>query len=184
MFALNFVGPSYSSTKRENNKEVQFIIGEHDMIFKCVSEIYRESKAAYGITRAVPVILAEDETKVISRISWASRSNVLVGFCGGKFDHRCDSHFRPVVGSGESGYNNIVDAFKNNRIGSFASVIMVNPLHDRLLLVVNVTCNCFDFAWVREQWTVIHGLWQEHCDEIVDPIIGHASDSEIPDVGS
>lgn len=181
LFALNFVGPSYSSTKRENKKGVQFIAGEHASIFKCVADIYRESKAAYRITGAVPVILAEDETKVKSRISWDSRSDVLVGFCGSKVDHRCDSHFRPAVGSGEAGYSNVVDAFKLNRIGSFARVIMVNPLHDRLprlVLVVNVTCNCFNSAWVREQWSVIDGLWQEHCEEVVGPIIGHASDGD------
>jgi hypothetical protein len=48
------------------------------------------------------------------------------------------------VGNGEEGYEKILDVFKNNKMGSFARVIVVNPLHDklpRLVLVVCCTCN-------------------------------------------
>jgi hypothetical protein len=44
LFALNFVGPSYCTVKRENKKSVQFISGEHIEIFKCIAGHIREGK--------------------------------------------------------------------------------------------------------------------------------------------
>lgn len=45
----------------------------------------------------VPVILAEDETKVKARITWAAKIDVLAGFCGPKEDHKCLSDFQLLV---------------------------------------------------------------------------------------
>ena len=42
---------------------LKFIFGEHNHIFKAIVDIYNEAKSMYGI---VPVILAEEETKVKS----------------------------------------------------------------------------------------------------------------------
>ena len=50
LFALNFAGPSYDTTKHENNKRVQFIAGEHASLFAGVAQIYREAKVAHGIS--------------------------------------------------------------------------------------------------------------------------------------
>ena len=178
LFALNFGGPSYDSIKRTNKMGVQFIAGEHASLFAAVANIYREAKSAHGVQGQVPIILAEDETKVKTRISWEARSDGLVGFCGSKEDHICVSSFKPVVGNGESGYDAIVDSFRSNKKGSFARV---NPLHDklpRLVLVVSCTCNCFDAEWVRNQWNCIDALWQESCGEAVGPVVGHASDGD------
>ena len=147
LFALNFGGPSYDCTKRENKKGVQFIAGEHSTLFAAVAHIYREAKAAHGVEGPVPVILAEDETKVKSHISWDARFDGLVGFYGEKESHVCISTFRPQVGNGEEGYVSIVDSFRLNCKGSFARVIMVNPLHDklsRLVLAESCTCNRFN----------------------------------------
>ena len=91
------------------------------------------------------------------------------------------STFRPQVGNGESGYNAIVDSFKFNQKGSFARVIMVNPLHEklpRLVLVVSCTSNCFDSEWVRNQWKTIDVLWEENYGTSIGPIVGHASDGD------
>jgi len=91
------------------------------------------------------------------------------------------SGFKEVVGNGEAGYNNIVDAFRTDKIGGFARVLVVNPLHEklpRLVLVVTCTCNCFDSGWVRKQWCTIDELWKQECLEAVGPIIGHASDGD------
>ena len=181
LFALNFGGPSYDCTKRNNKKGIQFIAGEHASLFAVVAHIYKEAKATHGVEGPVPIILAEDETKVKSRISWEARSDRLVGFCGQKEDHICVSNFKPKVGIGEAGYSAIVDSFQLNQKGSFARVIMVNPLHDklpRLVLVVSCTCNCFNSNWVRNQWKTIDYLWQKSCGHIVGPIIGHASDGD------
>ena len=129
----------------------------------------------------VPVIFAKDETKVKSRIVWEASSDTLVGFCGSMDSHCCVSNFKPVVGCGNSGYEAIVDAFRLNKKGSFTRVIMVNPLHallPRLILVVSCTCNCFDFDWVRRQWSDIDHLWKKCCAATVGPIISHASDGD------
>jgi hypothetical protein len=37
LFQLSFVGPSFKMTKQVNNNGVQFVLGEHVTIFKCVS---------------------------------------------------------------------------------------------------------------------------------------------------
>ena len=70
IFSLNFVGPSYSQVKRDLSKGVQFIPGEHAEIFAAVAQIYKDAKAAHNIMGPVPVILAEDETKVKGRVAW------------------------------------------------------------------------------------------------------------------
>jgi hypothetical protein len=118
---------------------------------------------------------------VKSRIAWESQTDSLVGFCGAKESHVCVACFKPEVGDGQVGYNNVTDAFRNDKIGSFARVIVVNPLHDKLprpVLVVSCTCNCFDSSWVRSQWRTIDALWKDNCLEDVGPIIGHASDGD------
>jgi hypothetical protein len=181
LFSLNFAGPSYNTIRRENRKGIQFIAGEHAIIFQCVASIYMEAKKAHGITGPILVLLAEDETKVKSRIAWESQTNSLLGFCGTKESHVCVSCFKPKVGDGQVGYDNVMDAFRNDKIGSFARVIVVNPLYDKLpklVLVVSCTCNCFDSSWVRSQWRTIDALWKDNCLEDVGPIIGHASDGD------
>ena len=98
----------------------------------------------HQIIGPILIILVEDETKVISRIIWESRFDSFIGFCDPKEGHVCSSTFKHVVDMGQMGYKNIVDAFQNYIIGSFARVIMVNSLHEKLLrlvLVVSCTCN-------------------------------------------
>lgn len=181
LFSLNFAAPSYSTVKRENIKGVRFVAGEHPLIFQSVARIYREAKNAHGVTGPVPIILAEDETKVKARITWEPQFDVLAGFCGSKINHKCVVDFKPYVGEGNTGYENILDAFRGDKIGSFARVIMVNPLHaklPRLVLAVSCTCNCFDSCWVRSHWGRIDSLWKLHCEESVGPVVGHASDGD------
>jgi hypothetical protein len=152
LFALNFAGPTYSTIKEDLKKGVQFVPGEHSEIFGAVARIYADAKIAHNIIGSVPVILAEDETKVKGRMSWEAKWDTLAGFCGPKANHVCITTYKPVCGVGEDGYNKIVESFRDDQVGSFARVIIVNPLHDklpRLVLVVCCTCNCFDSAWVR-----------------------------------
>lgn len=106
-----------------------------------------DAKSALGITGPIPVILAEDETKFRGRISWEARWDTMVGFCGPKPDHICIPNYKPQVGSSEMGYNKVLDSFKLDKIGGFARVLVVNPLHEklpRLVLVACCTCGCFD----------------------------------------
>ena len=132
--------------------------------------IYQQAKEAYGIQRPIPIILAEDETKVKSRIGWDSKGDFLIGFCGPHKgdDHKCVTDFQPAVDIEESGYNVISDAYSENTIGSFARMIIVNTLHEKLpklVFVVCCTCNCFTTHWVRRQWHQIDLLWSKECLE-------------------
>jgi hypothetical protein len=127
---------------------VQFIPSEH-VIFKCVAKIYKEAKQVHNIGGLVLIILVEDEIKVKSKsiISWDSKGDNLIGFCDAKENHYCVINFKHVIGIGEVGYNNVLEAFTNNKIVSFAIVMIVNLLHEKLLRLVFVlcyTCNCFN----------------------------------------
>jgi hypothetical protein len=130
---------------------VQFVLGEHVAIFKCVAKNYKEAQQVHNIGGLVPIILAEDETKVKSKVSWDSKGGNLIGFCGAKENHYCVTNFSPIIGIREVGYDNILEAFTSNKIASFAKVTIVNPLYEklpRLVLIVCWTCNCFNANWV------------------------------------
>ncbi len=43
---------------------MQFVLSEHAVIFKCVAKIYKEAKQVHNIGGPIPIILAENETKV------------------------------------------------------------------------------------------------------------------------
>ncbi len=162
---LNLTGQSSSSIRREMNKGVIFIAGEHESIFKSVASIYKNAKKALQIETDIPVILAEDETRVKSMIRWDAKKDTLVGFCGNENSHTCISGFEIVVGDEEMGYNKIANAFRECCKGKYARIIMVNPLHEKLpqlLLACSVTCNRFKANWVREQWERIEVLWNNH----------------------
>lgn len=179
VFSLNYSGPNYSTIKRDHKKSVQFIPAEHSEIFAADGEIYKNAKVGHGITRPVPIILAEDKTKVKGRVAYEPKWDTLAGFCGPSEDHVCISSFKPLVGSQEEGYNNILHSFRSNKVRGFARVTVVNPMHEklpRLVLVACCTCNSFDSNWVRRQWDIIDGLWAKECLSIVGPIVGHSSD--------
>jgi hypothetical protein len=76
---------------------VQFVLGEHVAIFKCVAKSYKEAQQAHNIGEHVPVILVEDETKVKSKVSWDSRGDNLIGFYGAKENHYCVTNFSPII---------------------------------------------------------------------------------------
>jgi hypothetical protein len=181
LFSLNYGGTGFNTIKSDNRKGFHFLPGEHPGVFKAVAIVYKCAMLAHGITGPVPMILVEDETKVKSRVSWESKWDTLAGFCGPKQNHICISSYKPVVEFGEAGYNTIVDSFRTDKIGGFARIIVVNPLHEklpRLMLVVCCTCNCFDSTWIRKQWNVVDDLWMKDCLHVLGPIIGRASDRD------
>jgi hypothetical protein len=45
------------------------VAGEHRELFRSVAEIYKQAMLHYEVQGPIPVILAEDETKVKSQIS-------------------------------------------------------------------------------------------------------------------
>lgn len=142
--------------------------------------IYKESVLHHGVVARVPVILSENETKVKERVVWLYKCDCLSRFYGSKIDHKCVSNFIPMIGVGEEEYNyKLIDAFWFGKLGWFARVIIINPLHEklpRLMFVVTCTCNCFDSSRVRNQWQVVKDLWNTEGLQIVGPIVEHASD--------
>ena len=80
LFSLNFAGPSFDSIQRESRKGVMFLLGKHVEIFKIVANIYIDAKTILGIFGPIPIILAEDETKVRGWVSWEARWDTLLGF--------------------------------------------------------------------------------------------------------
>ncbi len=107
-----------------------------------------------------------------SILSWDSRGDNIIGFSGAKKNHCCVTNFNPVIGIGEDGYNNVLEAFTNNKIASFARIMIVNLLDEklpRLVFVVCYICHYFNVNWVQQQWNVIDVLWKLECQAIVGP---------------
>ena len=107
--------------------------------------------------------------------------NILLGFWGPIANHTCITTYKPVVGCGNDGYNKILECFKSHKIGGFARVVVVCPLHTSLpclVLVVCATCNYYDSLWVRKQWGFIDHLREHDCKDIVGSIVGHSNDGD------
>ena len=127
-------------------------------------------------------MLAEDETVVKKYIRWVAKSDTLVGFCGKKEEHKCQSHFLVTVGEAAAVYEIITYSFKNCVIGNYACVIFIaKPLHKNiphLVVVVHPTCNKFDANFFHQQWEKVEYLWKKHVEYFLGPIIGHSSDGD------
>ena len=85
------------------------------------------------------------------------------------------------VGEGEEGYHRIVEAFENYRVGNYARVIMVNPLHPNLpkIPIFNmVSCNCFTAELVQSQALLNKSYYEKHLKGVLGPLIGYASDGD------
>ena len=68
-----------------------------------IAVIYRESTAKQFKNKAslVPVLAAEDETAVISKVTYSQEKDELLGFCGIKgANHQCLDQFTVRVGDG------------------------------------------------------------------------------------
>jgi hypothetical protein len=54
-------------------------------------------------------LFVEDETFVKKYVRWVEKSDTLVGFCGKKEEHKCQSHFLVKFGEGVAGYEIITN---------------------------------------------------------------------------
>ncbi|KAL2630167.1 hypothetical protein R1flu_014853 [Riccia fluitans] len=152
-----------------------------DSNFEEVAKILTAAKALHGITRDIAVILAKDETWVKPTMRWEARRDMLIGFCGDKDNHVCKMGLEVEVGFGESGYSKIVESFEQKIQGSYARVVIVNPLHEklpRLIVYASVTCNSFIASWVRDHWKGLKQRWDKCRRQVVGPVLGHASDGD------
>ena len=89
LFSLNLSGSSLSTVKLPNKNGVQFVGRFRPKIFTAMVSIYKNVIEAYGWVWPIPIFMAEDETKIKTRVSWESRSDTLTWFC-----RRMDVHVR------------------------------------------------------------------------------------------
>ena len=183
--ASNLFGPEIHSLYRWRNRDRTTLeggINRADM--SNIAVIYRESIAKQFKNKAslVPVLAAEDETAVISKVTYSQEKDELLGFCGIKgANHQCLDQFTVRVGDGEEGYNTIFSAFRNNVIGNYARAIILNPLLPnlpRLPILIMPTCNRFDTEFVHRQWQDIERLFEGELEATLGPLIGHSSDGD------
>ena len=93
-----------------------------------------------------------------------------------------------VIGDDDGSYERMRCAFTDRVRGGYCRAIIVNPLHPdlpKLVVVVQVTCNRFTAAHVRDQWDRLRALWYRgdagergNLGKILGPLIGHASDGD------
>ena len=183
--ASNLFGPEIHSLYRWRNRDRTTLEGgiNHADMSK-IAVIYSESIAKQFKNKSslVPVLAAEDETAVISKVIYSQEKDELLGFCGIKGpNHQCLDHFTVKVGDGEEGYNNIFSAFRNNVIGNYARAIILNPFLPnlpRLPILIMPTCNRFDTEFVHRQWQEIERLFEDKLEATLGPLIGHSSDGD------
>ena len=153
--------------------------GIQESNFKKLGPLYKEAMA--NITSSsVPVLAAEDETAIIGHVTYHQHRDELLGFCGVNGQHHaCLDYFALKVENGEKGFTNIVNAFKEYKIGTFGRAILLNPLHPNLphiAVLVMPTCNKFDHHFVYQQWQEVERLYDQEFKNIVGPPIGNSSD--------
>lgn len=128
----------------------------------------------------VRVLAAEEETGIISQITYNQRQNELLGFFGVPGpEHKCLDHFTVPVADGEQGYKTILDAFQSYQIGSYGRAILLNPLQPclpRIAVLTMPTCNRFDYMFVYRQWHEVERLYDLELKAIIGPLTGHSSD--------
>jgi len=88
---LNLDGPSIFTTLRQVRKLLENIPWECEHIFEVVGKVYASYKSKHGIAGPIPLLFTEDETIVKKCVRWEAKSDTLVGFCGTKEEHQCQS---------------------------------------------------------------------------------------------
>ena len=180
--AMNVFGPEVHSIFRwRKQKAINLTPGISEENFITLKQLYEDARKRGDIPK-VPVILAEDETAITAHIEYNQAQDTLVGFCGEKDDkHICKEDFNVKVGDGENGYRNITKAFKDNKIGTLARAVILNPLHPalpKIPILVHPTCNTFDAAFIQRQWKELQRLYDVHLCETLGPLVGQASDGD------
>ncbi len=185
--AKNLDGPS-DDTQRRTKRQQQFNYHPEkmsDRVFRHLAKIYRNIKEKKKIEGDVLVETAEDETVIIGKIEWDSKRDEGWGWCGRSGDknrkHTCDEGFVHVVGDGNDSFEKLEDAFKNNVIGGYARVVLINPIHRNLpplVVLLQAVCNKFDSDFIQRQWNQIQVLYDRHLLPVLGPLVGHASDGD------
>lgn len=165
LVAQNLYGPSDTKQRRVRAAN---IFNHHpsqpnDAQFAYVAEIYKNLMHQRNITGPVPVETAEDETVTVQRVQWDIKTDECWGWCGEKgANHECDPSFVHVIGEDEDAFERLKNAFARDKIGGYARVVMLNPLHRGLppmVVLLQACCNTFKHDWVRAQHDAIRSLY-------------------------
>lgn len=90
-------------------------------------------------------------------------------------------NFSVRVGEGEEGYNAMIAAFQDYKIGTYAKAIMLNSLHPnlpRVAILTMPTCNSFDNDFVPRQWQEIKRLYEQELEPVAGTLISNSSDGD------
>lgn len=146
-----------------------------------LAKVLAEHKARLNIAGPVPFECSEDECASIRLATWNRRCDTIEGFCGkllvGEKLHKCSFDCRPSASSFES----ISKAFQECKVGSMCRLLVANPLAQgmpRLVFALLPTCNMFDASQVYRQWKLIHRLHAKHLQDLIGPLVSHASDGD------
>lgn len=179
-FSINFGGPNIHSVyewRQKNKLTLTGTLSEDNFI--SLKEIYAGLTEKTG---QVPVERSEDETAIISKITYHEDTDMLRGFCGVNGEnHQCVDNFEIKVGNGAEGYRVLTSAFETCRKGSYARAILLNPLHPRLpklAVSIQATCNKFNHMFVYHQWQLFDRLYELHLEPVLGPLVGGSSDGD------
>lgn len=193
--ARNLGGPRKVSTITQKWKaEIPYSLGlsGSKAVINDIVRIYDRAMEQHNIARgSVPFMLSEDETCCQSRVYWDRNKDELWNFCGAKCPcvgkcncgkpHVCQSSLTIKIGEGRDGYERLINAFNNHKIGTYGRVVLICPLHRNLSaipLLICATCNCFSSKYVRDQWKSLQTLCESHLSAVLGPLLGHASDGD------
>ena len=136
-----------------------------------VARIYTMAMEKIGIPRgSVLTLIAEDETSVVAKAQWDSRSDQIVGYCGAACEnkcetvkicrkegvcpqvHSCDTNLanqewrRPLGGDDQKNgatYDRMKNVHDTMRVAPMMKAVVINPMHKDLVpMVVMLTGTC------------------------------------------
>ena len=169
--AINLFGPEIHSLYRwRKKKKIELELGLQEKNFAVLASVYSEAMKKIAASE-VPVECSEDETAIIQEVTYHQENDILLGFCGTNGDnHVCSDRFCVEVGEGEPGYERVINAFNENKIGNYARAILINPIHSclpKLPVLLMPTCNCFDSKFVSDQWETV----SDYYDRYLQPVL-------------
>ena len=147
-----------------------------------MAKIYSRIKAEKKISEDVLVETARNETVIISKCEWDCKSDQVWGWCGvNNPQHKCNPDFVHIIGHDDNSYDDLLAAFRNNRIAGFARIVMVNQIHYDLLHWLR--CCKQTVTSSMPVWLKNNGMRSNSCTtniscQFLDPLVGHASDAD------
>ena len=180
--SYNLHGPDIHTVYTWRQKRSRIIDADASpSTFQQLTQVYAEAKKKANINFLVPVMTAEDETAVKAEVAYHQETDELLGFCGENKDHHCLQPAKVIIGDDRDAYSRLTSAFQNLKIGAYARVVLLNPLHlhlPRMAILLLPTCNKFTHSDVAMQWSTISENYQAYTESTVGPLIGNASDGD------